>query len=231
MQLTPAGPGVITVVLLSAQNEDRGKSQMPQQLSAHDVEQIFPEVLEIGEARLRGAVTEIWQDIAKEMSWSSLDEIPKNLRSEKERTLVEHIRGVTLMALHICETAQKIQGKPFDRDLLLAACLLHDVSKPLECEPDPNGAGDNRRPRRGRKSELGRQLPHATYATHLILKHGLSLELANLVVTHTHDIAIRGKTWEAAALFYADFADSDAGRSAANDQMFVQRWVLNGGKE
>ena len=103
---------------------------------------------------------------------------------------------------------------------------LHDVSKLVEYEPDPAVGATSSLPRRGRKSRLGRNVQHAVYAAHKILTKELPLELVNLVVTHTHESNIRGETWEAAALFYADFADSDVGVSDAGAKLYVQRWKL-----
>jgi HD superfamily phosphohydrolase YqeK len=159
------------------------------------------------------------------MEWDDLLEVPKNMKSEADRSLVEHIRGVTQMALAICEIAERVQGKGYDRDMLLAACLLHDVSKPVEYEPDP-AAPKGTYPRRGRQSALGRNVQHAVYATHKIFEKNLPVELAHLIVTHTHGSNMRGRTWEAAALFYADFADTDAALHSHEATLYIQRWQL-----
>ena len=198
---------------------------MPQRLDVSQLAEIFPEADQIGDGRLREGVLGIWQDVAAEMTWSDLRAIPKNNTTEKHRSLVDHVRGVTQMALGICEVAERLHGRTYDRDLLIAACLLHDASKPVESEPSGREApapGIES----GRASVLGKSLPHAVYATHKILERGLSLELANLVATHTHSINVRGRTWEAAALFYADFADSDVARSMAGETMYLERWHL-----
>ena len=71
-----------------------------------------------------------------------------------------------------------------------------------------------------------KNIQHAVYAAHKMLQKGLPLELVNLVITHTHESNIRGTTWEAAALFYADFADSDVGVSDANAKLYSERWHL-----
>jgi hypothetical protein len=199
---------------------------MAQKLSAKDLAAIFPEVEQIDEAKLRQGVVEIWQEIAAEMPWDDLREIPKNTKGESGRSLVEHIRGVTQMALALCEVAKAVQNKPYDRDLLVAGCLLHDASKPVEYEPDPSASRGDSRVRPGRQSPLGRSIQHAAYATHKIFEKKLPLELAHLVLTHTHASGMRGKTWEAAALFYADFADTDAALHSINDRLYLQCWQL-----
>jgi HD superfamily phosphohydrolase YqeK len=199
---------------------------MAQQLTASDVEAIFPEVSGIASNTLRNAVIEIWREIAAEMAWEDLRVIPKNNGAEKHRSLVGHTRGVTQMAVHICETAKALHGRDYDRDLLLAACLLHDVSKPVESEPLPDAPETVPGVAAGRTSKLGKNVPHAVYATAKIFAHGLPVELAHLVATHTHSSNERGKTWEASAIFYADFADSDAARSMVQGKMYSERWHL-----
>lgn len=199
---------------------------MAQTVSAAELRELLPEICEIADAALREKVETIWIEIAEEMAWSDLRDIPKNLKSERDRSLVEHIRGVTRMALALCDIAMDQHGKPYDRDLLLAACLLHDASKPVECEPSEEGGPANARPKPARKSHLGACIQHGVYAAHKALQHGLSHDLAHLLITHTHQSNTRGMTWEAAALFYADFADTDAGLSSNGSPMFIQRWKL-----
>lgn len=199
---------------------------MAQSLQLRDVEALFPELADVQDAKLRKAIAEIWCETAAEMKWDSLDEIPKNTKEEHGRALMGHIKGVTAMALAICETAKRLHGKDYDRDAMIAACLLHDVSKLVEYEPDPEMPRKPNTPRAGRPSKLGKNIQHAVYAAHKMLNKGLSLELVNLVITHTHASGVRGKTWEAAALFYADFADSDAGLSDAKAKLYSERWTL-----
>lgn len=199
---------------------------MAQTLSVETLREIFPEIEQIGDPIMKRGVEEIWQEIAAEMPWNDLREMPKNTKGEKGRSLVEHIRGVTQMALALCEVAKATQGKPYNKDLLLAACLLHDVSKPVEYEPDPSASKGENGIRPGRQSAIGRSIQHAAYATHKIFEKKLPLELAHLVLTHTHASGMRGKTWEAAALFYADFADTDAALHSIKDTLYIQRWQL-----
>ena len=199
---------------------------MAVQMTHEDVAAVFPEITEIQDANLRRIVGEIWIEMASEMAWDSLDEIPKNTKGEKGRCLVEHIRGVTQMAMQICETALKLSGRTYDRDTMIAVGLLHDVSKLVEYEPDPAQTRGNTGPRPGRQSRLGKNIQHAVYASHKMFSKGLSLEMINLVITHTHGSNMRGKTWEAAALFYADFADTDAGLSLAGAKMYSEKWTL-----
>lgn len=199
---------------------------MPQQLDRDEIGRIFPELDQIGASDLRGKVADIWIDIAGEMLWSDLDTVPNGIKAALDRTLVGHVRGVTQMAVAICEIAKTLHGKTYDRDLLVAACLLHDASKPIEYEPDPGRPQEPGQLRRGRLSEIGRNVQHAVYAAHKAMQHGLPLDLVNLIITHTHASNVRTASWEAAALFYADYADTDAGLDLAGDKIISPRWML-----
>ena len=193
-------------------------------INAQGIQELFPEVLEIEDPKMQQGVIDIWLDVAAATSWERFEDIPKNLEAEKYRPLMSHIRGTTLMALSLAEITKKLQGTPYDRDILISACLLHDVTKILESEPDPEGTPVSDAVLPARKSEIGKALPHGAYAAHMILEKGLPLRLAHLVITHTHDCNIRGVGREASLLFYADFADSDAGIIPTGAKLYSQRW-------
>jgi putative nucleotidyltransferase with HDIG domain len=184
---------------------------------------LFPEISAIEGAALRRDVADIWCEIAGEMAWDDLTEVPQSLKTP--RPLIEHVRSVTCIALAIADGAKTSLNRSFDRDLLLAACLLHDASKPVETEPatpDDRGAS----PRQVRLSKLGAHLQHGVYAAHKVLARKMPIELAHLIVTHTHASNNRGKSWEAAILFYADYAATDAVLSTLHREMYLERWRL-----
>jgi len=198
-------------------------------LTNNQIAQTFPLIEEITDKSLKQGVYEIIKEIAQEMKWDSFHDIPKNLDHERNRSLVVHINGVTEIALSMAEMYKRTQNLNFNKDLLLASCLLHDISKPVECEPDTSVKKNTTSPvLPAKKSEIGNFMPHASYAAHKVLEKKLGLELAHIVTTHTHASNVRGMGWEAAILFYADFVDSDAGITLAGEgaKLFMQRWKL-----
>jgi len=205
----------------------QGGSFMAVRIDAAGVRALFPEVAEIRDETLREGVLAIWLETAAQCRWSRFEDVPKNLGAEKGRRLVDHIRGVTRMALALAEIGEREHGTPYNRDHLIAICLLHDVSKPMETDPDPEGAPTGGPAAPGRKSALGEAVQHALYATHQVFAHGLPLAVAHVVNTHTHASAMRSKTIEGAYLFYADYADSDAGIFGTGAKMFVERWEIS----
>lgn len=199
---------------------------MPINIDEAGLVAVFPEIEEIADPALRRGVVAIWLEVAQECAWSRLEDIPKNLEGEKHRRLTDHVRGVTRMALALAETGRAHSGTAYDRDKLIAMCLLHDVSKPLEVEPDPEGKPSGGPVLAGRKSKLGKMIQHAVYATHKCFAHGLPLEVAHVVNTHTHQSAVRSITVEGAYVFYADYADSDAVLVPETGKGFVSRWHM-----
>ncbi|MBM9593888.1 HD domain-containing protein [Roseitranquillus sediminis] len=195
-------------------------------LSEAGIRALFPEIDEISDAELRRNVADIWIEVAAEAAWDRLEDVPKNLDAERDRRLTDHIRGVTRMALALAEIGEREQGTPYNRDYLIACCLLHDVSKIVETEPDLEGRPTDGPALPARKSALGAKIQHAAYATHKVFEKGLPLEIAHVVLTHTHASNMRSTSVEGAYLFYADYADSDAAIHKVGGRTFAERWHL-----
>src|SRR4051794_25770368 len=93
------------------------------------VERLLPELAQIGSSSLRRAVAEIWVECWRESRWERLSDAPKSPTEPAELSLVLHTRGVTRQALAAAAVAEDVYGLAYDKDHLLAAALLHDVSK------------------------------------------------------------------------------------------------------
>ncbi|MFP6888366.1 MAG: HD domain-containing protein [Nitrospinota bacterium] len=197
------------------------------QIDADGIRQLFPEVDQIQDQRLRDGVVEIWLEVAAETAWERFEDIPKNLTLEKHMTLTGHIQGVTRMALPMADIAEDLHGIAVDRDLLIASCLLHDISKPLECEADPGGPPGGGSALPAKKTEFGEKIQHGVYGAHKIWEKNLpkATELVHLVITHTRASNTRSASYEASLLFYADWGDSDAGIVMGGGKPFGARWV------
>lgn len=195
--------------------------------NADEIRALFPEVAQIQDPALRDGVVDIWLNLAQETAWERFEDIPKNLKEEKHMTLIGHIQGVTKMALAMAGIAESLHGVEVDRDLLIASCILHDISKPLESAPDPGGPPTGTSVPPGKITEFGEKIQHGVYGAHKIWEKGLpkATELAHLVITHTRTSNTRSKSYEAALLFYADWADSDAGIVLGGGTPFSAKWV------
>ena len=196
-------------------------------ISADKFRKIFPEVDQIGDEKLREGVIEIWLDLFAETTWERFEDIPKNVDLEKHETLISHIQGVTRISIALADIAKDLHGLSVDLDLLSAACLLHDVSKPLECEPNLGGPPTGGSTPPARKTEFGKKIQHGVYSAHKIWEKNLpkTTELTHLVITHTRASNTRAVSYEASLLFYADWADSDAGIITGGGRPFAPRWI------
>jgi putative nucleotidyltransferase with HDIG domain len=95
------------------------------------VREAFPELDRIGSEPLREQVVEAWTLGLERGGWTHVDSIPYAWNIH-EVSNVEHVRGVTRIA---CETASEqrdFHGADPELDVVVAACLLHDVGKCYE---------------------------------------------------------------------------------------------------
>lgn len=172
----------------------------PADIAAIDRE--IPELQLIRDSKLRDATAQIWAETLKESEWEALADAPKNPETlPLSRRLLEHTRSVALQALAVAQVVEKIHGIGFDQDELVAAALLHDVSKLLEYGPTSDGAG---------KTRTGKRIQHGILGAVKAMEHGLSEDLVHNIIVHTHNSRYLPQTWEAILVHYVDYLDSDA---------------------
>lgn len=165
----------------------------------------FPQIRDIQNARIRQAVLAIWQEVFEAGKWDSLDGPRFNLLTP-DIALVEHTRCVTDGAIALARASEMHFGTKIDYDVLIASCILHDVSKVLEMEPCEGGA---------QKSQIGKTYQHAFFSAYYAKKHDLPDEIVTTVLTHTGFSKTLPSTREGVILFYADMADADMHRFEA----------------
>jgi hypothetical protein len=103
------------------------------------------------------------------------------------------------MALAIADAFERFHGVLVDRDLLIAAGLLQDVSKLVEMKPGDEGEALN--------TEIGSLFPHAFWGSHVAIQHGLPLSICEIILDHTPQAARFPRTLEGKILYYADQLD------------------------
>lgn len=166
------------------------------------VASVFPEVDEIESPDIRQKVLEIWVDIWHESGWKRIEDAPKN-PNVADRPLYMHIRSVTKQAVATADIVQELHGIGYDRDVLVAAGLLHDVSKMVEYQPSEAG-------KKASSSRRGQLIQHAVYAAHKAWEKGLPDEIVHIIISHTHSSNKSPSTWEGIVIHYVDYLDSDA---------------------
>ena len=164
------------------------------------IAELLPEVELIGSSDWRKAVIDIWDEVWAESEWGDPEACPKSHKQVLDSSNVLHTRSVTQQALATAEIVERLHGAAVDRDVLVSGCLLHDVSKLVECRPSDEGVAT---------SHLGDLIQHGVYAAHKALAHGLPESVAHILISHTHASRTVPATIEAIIVHYVDFLDSD----------------------
>lgn len=177
------------------------------------IAQLLPEIEMVSVEAWREAIIEIWDEVWAESAWLDPETCPKSHKQVLDSSNVQHTRSVTLQALATADIVERLHGAAVDRDVLLTGCLLHDVSKLVECQPSPEGPVT---------SNLGVLLQHGVYAAHKALAHGLPESVAHILVSHTHLSRTVPATIEAIIVHYVDFLDSDVLLLQRGIQLFAK---------
>ncbi|PSQ46524.1 phosphohydrolase [Halobacteriales archaeon SW_7_65_23] len=98
---------------------------------AGQVEDAFPELDEIDSDELREQVIEAWTLALDRGSWRDIEDVPYAWNIH-EISNVEHVRGVTRIAVESAREQRDFHGADPDVDTVVAAALLHDVGKCYE---------------------------------------------------------------------------------------------------
>jgi putative nucleotidyltransferase with HDIG domain len=183
------------------------------------IRELIPEIALIENSTLREAVEAIWQEAWRSSDWHDLMDVPKNPTAPRAPqrvphawTLVTHTRAVAHLALPAAETIKALHGIDFDRDALLALAVLHDVSKLLEYTGTRDAIT---------KTRTGELIQHGVFGAHLMLQHGLPVELVHGVISHTPSSRVLPQTHEALIVRYVDFLDTDSMLLDAGEALFL----------
>lgn len=165
-----------------------------------DVLALFPEIRQLSDPHLADAVVDIWQELWQRSDYRNIEDVPVSTSIDYPQ--IKHAQAVVRGALALADVWEPLHGIRFDRDVLIAGALLIDVSKLVESTRDG--------PSPARHTELGRLLPHATYAAHLALAKGVRLEIVHCVLSHSPNGGKPPRTVEAQMLDWLDQADISA---------------------
>jgi len=163
-----------------------------------DLRAVFPEVDLIADRALAEKVVAVWQELWDASAWNDIETIPTSLDIPYPH--IPHNRCVLAMALAVADAFERFHGVKVDRDVLIAAGLLQDASKLVETRPKADGSGSER-------TEQGKAYPHAFYAAHVALKHGIPHEICHIIVTHSPTATTFPTSLEGKILYYVDQID------------------------
>ena len=177
----------------------------------------FPELDHIADDGLREKVVEAWMLGLERGGWRDIADIPYAWNIH-EVTNVEHVRGVTRIARKSAQEQREFHGADPDMDVIVAACLLHDVGKCYEyvdfvddeklIEPDPRYATE--------------EVPHSLSGYALAHEVGCSLAVQRAIPHFIGEIPTR--TLEAELVKSANSASSNAVTQSTMG-ITLQEWV------
>ena len=114
--------------------------------------------------------------------------------------LLQHTVATAKVALFLCDLAEEVYGWRVDRDVVLAAALLHDVGKLFTYDLTESGY---------EKSELGQRFDHLTLTMMELYARNFPPEVLHAVLSHHGDQSpTTPKSLEALIVSIADYADS-----------------------
>ncbi|WP_115863067.1 HD domain-containing protein [Halorussus litoreus] len=181
------------------------------------VREAFPEIADIEDETLREQVTEAWVLGLERGGWADVFDVPYAWNIH-EKTNVEHVRGVTRIAVRSAEEQRDFHGADPDLDVIRAACLLHDVGKCYEyvdhvddeklLDPDPTYATE--------------EIPHSLSGYALAHEVGCPLSVQRAIPHFLGEVPKR--TLEAELVKSANSASSNAITQSAMG-ITLQEWV------
>jgi putative nucleotidyltransferase with HDIG domain len=180
------------------------------------VREAFPELDGSGDHDLREQVGDACELGLTRGGWREVTERPYAWNIA-ETTNVEHVRGVTRIAVRAAEEGRDFHGADPDLDVVRGACLLHDVGKCYEyvdhvdpdlVDPDPEYATE--------------EIPHSLSGYALAHEVGCPLAVQRAIPHVVGEVPKR--TLEAELVKSANSASSNAITQAAMG-ISLQEWI------
>ncbi|WP_439026404.1 HD domain-containing protein [Haloarchaeobius sp. DT45] len=185
---------------------------------AAQVRDAYPELERIEDDQLREQVVEAWTLGLERGGWQDITDIPYAWNIH-EVTNVEHVRGVTKIAVESAAIQREFHGADPDVDTIVAACLLHDVGKCYEYvdfvdaelldEPD-------------REHYASEEIPHSISGYALAHEVGVPLDVQRAIPHFLGEVPKR--TLEAELVKSANSASSNAITQSAMG-ITLKEWV------
>lgn len=164
----------------------------------------MPEIEWIADETLRQNVTDAWAAAVASAGFRRIGDMRPSGNYDSlplaRGTQADHIRSVTRMSLKIAEEMDALFPQfRYDRDLMIAGALCHDIGKVWEFDPD-NVARWRADPRKvGMPS-----LRHPGFGIHICLSAGLPEAVAHMAAAHSGEGELLTRSLENTILRWAD---------------------------
>ncbi len=170
------------------------------------VRESLPEVDQISDPDLRERVVAAWAMALSETEFTTIDEIRPSGNPDspalKRGTQADHLRGVARIALAMADSLESIVGSiGFDRDLLLASALCHDIGKPFEFSPE-----NRKRWSANPKASGFPAMRHPVYGAHIAISAGLPEAVCHAAGGHSGEGELIVRSLENTIVHHADHA-------------------------
>lgn len=175
---------------------------------------LFPELSLLDNKEWAEKVCLVWKQAFEESKWENIEDAQHNHMTPGV-SLINHSRSVAINALNMVETLYNILKVKADKDVTIVSCILHDVCKLVELEPDENGGC--------KKSAIGKQYQHGFLSGHYALNAGFPEKVVANLINHTPESRVIPRTIEGLALYYADSAVADFQKLIANVPLLAER--------
>lgn len=163
-----------------------------------DVLDLFPEIRDIKDAKLRTAVVEVWKELWRRSQWHDVHDMPTSVEVP-DYPHIPHNRSVLAMALAVADTFERIHNLKVNRDHLIAGAVLQDASKVVETRPHTK--------KRIEQTETGASLPHGFWSAHVALEKGVPEAVVHIILNHTPQSPRFPDSLEGKILYYVDQLD------------------------
>ncbi|PSP69585.1 phosphohydrolase [Halobacteriales archaeon QH_9_66_26] len=178
----------------------------------------YPELDRIESDTLREAVVEAWTLGLDRGGWRDIEDVPYAWNIH-EITNVEHVRGVTRIALESARVQREFHDADPDVDVLVAACLLHDVGK---CYEYVDHVDADRLAGTDRERYASGEIPHSLSGYALAHEVGVPVAVQRAIPHFLGEVPKR--TLEAELLKSANSASSNAITQSAMG-ITLNEWV------
>lgn len=136
-----------------------------------------------------------------------------------EGGLVDHVVASARVGLALCEAVERVYDASIDRDVVLAALVLHDVFKTVSYSKRSDGGYD--------MTELAQRLDHHTLITADLIRRGFPLRVIHAVLSaHGRQGPMSPRTLEALVTHLADVSDSSLVEEVQKAAQFAVRECL-----
>ena len=180
-------------------------------MNVQQFKRLFPEANQIRDPKLLDKVRRTWELAQQRGGWKvdELDHIPFTLLVETRKSLPEHTRSVTRMAMAVAR-----ERSDLNMDYVIAGGLLHDVGKLLEYEKLGGKVV---------KSKSGALVRHPVSGYGLTRETGLPLEVSHIVISHSEEGEKVKRIPEAILIHHCDFIDFEIAKEWKKNETLRKR--------